>query len=160
MLAALLVLLPACDRGGDGPKDRTAGTALEKAAVGVGLIGDPDNVTPTGVFAADGDRVCVLPADRDYRIGASVDYGEGQRCIARGTARGRGTLRVDFGGGCGFDAQVDADRLSFPAILPPACDRLCDGRASLAALRADRLSYSPSEGARSRGADGALLCVD
>lgn len=123
-----------------------------------GLVADPDRVDATGLYASDTDRLCLVPRGGGYRIGASVDYGEAQGCLARGTAKGRGSLAVDLGGGCRFTAKLDGDRLTFPALVPPACDRACRGRATLATLTADRLSASASEAASAPAADGAPLC--
>ena len=55
-------------------------------------------------------------------------------------------------------AQIDAERLTFPASLPAACARFCIGRASLAALTAERLSSSAAEAARMQRPDGKMLC--
>ena len=162
--ATLLLLLAGCDRAGDSVADPRGGEALEAAARAADLVADPARVLPVGVFTADGDRLCVVPQgggdESRYRIGASVDYGEGQRCTARGAATGRASLAVDFGGGCTFEAQGDRDRVIFPSVLPGACDRTCEGRATLAALRVERLSDAAAEAARLRGADGKLLCGD
>ncbi|MEH3046872.1 hypothetical protein [Sphingomonas adhaesiva] len=162
---AVLLLLAGCDRSGEaGAADPRGGQALEQAARTADLVPDPARVSPVGVFVADGDRVCVVPKGRDaedgYRLGASVDYGEGQRCTARGAATGRSTMAVDFGSGCRFDAQSDGDRLVFPSVLPASCETVCEGRATLAALRVERLSDAAAEASRLRGADGKLLCAD
>lgn len=161
---ALLFLLGSCGSADDRAADAGGGKALEKAARAADLVSDPAKVSATGAFAADADRICVVPRadvnDAGYRIGASVDYGEGQRCTARGTARGGSALAVDFGSGCRFEAQADGERIVFPSILPAPCERMCEGRATLAALRVERLSDAPAEAARVRGADGKLLCED
>ena len=161
---AALLLLAACGGSGNPTVDLEGGEALEKAARSAGLVADPARVTPVGVFVANADRLCVVPArqgdDTAYRVGVSVDYGEGQRCAARGSAVRRDALAVDLGRGCRFDAQNEGDRIIFPRILPAACEAMCEGRATLAALRVDRLSDAAAEAARLRDADGALLCAD
>ncbi len=157
MLAALL--LAGCERSPEASDDAAAGRALEAAALDAGIVADPADAV--GVYAAGEDRVCMarIAPDR-YRIGVSVDYGAGQRCIAHGTARGRATLDVDLGAGCRVKVSHDGDRLSFPAQTPAKCAPLCQGRAALDALTVDRLSGAGGEAARLRGADGALLCTD
>ena len=95
-----------------------------------------------------------------YRIGVSVDFGEGQRCIAHGTARGRGGLAIVLGEGCRFVATRNGDRLLFPVRTPAECARSCQGRATLDTLALDRLSEASGEATRLRGADGKLLCAD
>lgn len=159
--AALLLLLGACQREAPAPAkvEGGGGEALETAAKARGLIDDPGKIVPTGVYANGEDRVCVLPlADGSYRIGASVDLGEEQRCTARGSAKGRDRLEVRIGGECRFVAEVDGDRIVFPATMDPACDRQCHGRSTLAALSAGRLSDSAAEAARTEGLDGEPLC--
>ena len=156
MLATIVV--GGCDRAPDVVRDGD-GPALERAAREAGVI---SAAGPAGVFASDTDRVCLLPLPGGtYRAGASVDYGENQRCIAHGTASDRadGTLAVDFGAGCSVNVTLDGDRLSFPAVVPEGCERRCVGRASLAALIADRLSDSRAEAAAARDPDGKPLCA-
>lgn len=156
--AALLLLLAGCGR--DQPAADTPGARLEAAAIARGIVADPESGTLIGSWATDTDRLCIVPAERKQRIGASVDYGEGQACAASGTVERSGqTLHIDFGA-CRFDAGFDGTRIVFPAELPGACSRLCIGRASLAALAVERLSQSASEAATLRGANGRLLCAD
>ena len=155
-VGTLALLCGGCDGGmehaaGDGP-------ALERAAREAGLVGDTANLT--GVYAAGDDRVCVTRgagAAAAYRIGVSVDYGPGQRCIARGTAGGR--LKIDLGRGCVFAAEAEGERLTFPTALPAGCARLCQGHATLEALSVERLSAAIGEAARLRDTDGKLLCA-
>jgi hypothetical protein len=157
-LAAVL-LVGACGRAPDAGEDAAAGQALETAARTAGIVADDRDAA--GVYAAGEDRVCITrtAADR-YRIGISVDYGAGQRCIARGVARGRTTLDAALGTGCRLPVARDGDRLLFPARAPAACAALCQGRATLDALAVDRLSEAGGEAARLRGGDGTLLCTD
>ncbi len=152
-----MLLLAACSREQPTPT-QTPGSRLEAAAVTQGLVSDPNGGTPVGSWANDSDRLCVAPAAQELRLGASVDYGEGQGCVASGTAERRGDrLRVSFGA-CRFEAAYDGDRITFPAELPSACERFCTGRASLSALTVARLSESASEAAALRTAGGRPLC--
>ena len=138
--------------------DDTAGGRLEAAAIARGLVTAPGAVGLAGVWAGDTDRLCALAAGGVLRLGASVDYGEGQACAASGTVERHGDrLRVSFAG-CRFDASFDGERVVFPAALPGGCARYCRGRASLAALAVERLSDSAAEAAALRGANGRLLC--
>ena len=156
LLLAILNTLAACDRAA--ARSETAGDRLEQAAEAAGLVADP-NGSLVGAWARETDRVCVVPgSDGTTRIGAVVDYGERQGCAASGTLERSGTrVRVRFGA-CRFDARFDGERLSFPAELPSACDRVCTGRASLAALSVERQGTSVSEAATLRAPDGTLLC--
>ena len=158
MRAALLLLaLASC---GQAPQpDTTPGGRLEEAAVARGLVADPSKAALTGVWASDVDRLCVLPAGGTLRLGASIDYGEGQGCAAAGTIKRDGDrLHVSFGE-CRFYATFDGERIAFPAALPAACSRLCTGRASLTALAVERLSESESEAAALRSPGGRSLCA-
>lgn len=152
-----LLLLAGCQQAA--PVADTPGRRLEEAAVTRGLIADPNGGTLTGSWASDSDRMCIVPAGAETRIGVMVDYGEGQGCTAAGTVERRGDrLRVRFDE-CRFDASFDGERIAFPATLPAACDRLCSGRASLTAVSVTQLSESASEAAALRGPDGRSLCT-
>lgn len=138
--------------------DLSPGGRLEAAATARGLIADPAKVGLAGSWASETDRLCVVPAGNATKLGAGVDYGEGQSCAASGTVeRDGGTLKVRFGD-CRFEAGFDGERITFPAELPVACDRYCTGRGSLAALTVERLGESVSEAATLRAPDGRLLC--
>lgn len=161
---AAAMLLVGCERTAEPPPPLpSAGQKLEQAALAAGLVSDSARVEVSGVFQSEGDLVCLLPPRADggdeHVIGISVDYGEGQRCVARGTAEGRTTLALDLGEGCRFDARLDADRLVLPGQVPSGCSSACSGRATLAAVAVERLSSAAAEAARTRGADGALLCA-
>ncbi|MEG3159247.1 hypothetical protein U1763_01905 [Sphingomonas sp. LB2R24] len=135
----------------------SAGARLESAAETAGIVPDP-NAPLQGSWARDTDRVCVVGTEKTARIGVSVDYGEDQACAASGTVERSGdALKLAFGT-CKFDARFDGDRIVFPAEVPEACESLCTGRASLAALTVDRLSESRSEAATLRSTKGKLLC--
>ena len=140
-------------------RDGGAGARLEVAATASGLIVDPAETTLVGAWARDTDRLCIVPGKDDaLRIGATVDYGEGQSCAAAGTASRSGDrVRIDLGA-CRIDARFDGDRLVLPAEVPAACARLCTGRASLAAMPVDHLSPSISAAATLRAPDGTSLC--
>ena len=158
-VVALALLLGACSGQSAVPDETGAGVALERAARASGMVSDPSRVIPTGVYASGEDKVCLVPQGDDrYRIGASVDLGEQQHCVGRGTARGRDKLDVQMEEGCAFVASLDGDTIAFPAVLPAACDTMCEGRATLAALGATRLSDSVSEATRAVGSDGRPLC--
>ncbi|MFK3890187.1 hypothetical protein [Sphingomonas sp. NPDC079357] len=154
----LLTLLAACSPAHDVREDDAAGRALEVAAHRAGLVSEVADAT--GVYAVGEDRLCLTGAAPRYRIGVSVDFGEGQRCIGHGIAQGRGDLTVDLGDGCRFTATRIGDQLLFPVRTPAACARSCQGRATFDTLSLDRLSEASGEATRLRGADGKLLCVD
>jgi hypothetical protein len=155
---ALALVLTACGSQPQ-PANDTPGARLEAAAVRAGLVSDPATASLAGSWARDTDRVCVVAAPGDtFRIGALIDYGEGQGCAASGTAQRRGDRVAVTFGACRFTAQFEGDRIVFPAEVPGACDRLCKGRASLAALTVDHLSASASEAETLRTPAGKLLC--
>jgi hypothetical protein len=153
------LFLSACNGPSVASRGNSAGDALERAARAGGMVADPAALKPAGVYGSGEDKVCLVPdgADR-YRIGASVDLGEQQRCTGRGTALGRDKLDVRLGAECAFVASLDGDAIVFPAVLPGACDTMCEGRATLAALAAARLSDSVSEATRAIGSDEKPLC--
>jgi hypothetical protein len=137
----------------------SAGARLEAAAETAGIVPDP-KAPLQGSWARDTDRVCVAGTDKIARIGVSIDYGEDQACAGSGTVeRSGGALKLAFGA-CKFDARFDGDRIVFPAEVPEACESLCTGRASLAALTVARLSESRSEASTLRSSAGKLLCAN
>jgi hypothetical protein len=157
--ALLLLALLSCES--PAPSDsggNAAGGMLERAAMEGGIVADPSVIDPVGAYASETDRVCVIRADRQMRLAAVLDYGDGHGCAARGVATGRERLRVDLGEGCRFEARFDGERLSFPAAVPAACDRKCTGRASFSALNAPRLSGVESEARAMRTPNGQQLC--
>lgn len=166
LVFALLILLAGCSNGVEDKKSaRAAPVDLETAAIGAGIIADPNATDISGLFARDTDRVCIVPAALDFRIGVFVDYGEQQSCSGSGKVTRVGeTLHLVFDGkgdgdsGCAFDARFEGDRIVFPGRLPSACETLCSRRASLAALDVRRLSDSVAEASTLRDARGRLLC--
>ncbi len=157
MIAALL--LAGCTQQ-PGTTGEDAGPELERAAITAGVVRDPEATDIAGLYARDTDRVCIAPGGVGYRIGASIDYGGGQGCSARGTvARSGDALRVDFGGDCTFEARLDGDTIVFPGSMPTACDKLCTDRASLTALEAELQSDAVAEATALRDAKGRSLCA-
>lgn len=157
-LAITLALLGCGKAAPDESEPPGAGAALEQAARAAGLVADPAVLNPIGAYASETDRVCIVPQDGGYRVGASVDYGDRQSCVARGTASGREQLRMAFGDSCTFEASFDGERVVFPATLPPACDSRCTGRATLTAVSASKLSNAEAEARAMRAPDGQPLC--
>ena len=45
-----------------------------------GIVADPANTDPTGLYARDRDRICVVPSATAFRIGIYVDYGDDYFC--------------------------------------------------------------------------------
>ena len=161
MLAAVL-LLAGCSQGTNTPQaTATPATGLEAAAIEAGLIPDPDSVDITGLYARDTDRVCIVPAPEDYRIGIVVEYGDDLNCTASGTVTRNGeTLGIDLPAapGCSFKARYEGDRIVFPPEVPAACAKLCQGRASIAAVDVSRMSESASEASALRNPKGENVC--
>ncbi len=153
----LALMLSGCGREPATAVADSAGNRLEAAAETAGIVPDP-NAPLQGSWARDSDRVCVVGTDKIARIGVSVDYGEDQACAGSGTVERSGDALKLALGACKFDARFDGDRIVFPAEVPEACESLCTGRASLAALAVDRLSESRSEAATLRSTKGKLLC--
>lgn len=157
----LLLLLAACS-GQQAAKEQPP-QDLEKAAIERGLVRNPDDTEIAGLYARDTDRICIVPGNVGYRIGAFVDYGDGITCSGTGTASRVGeTLRIELGAdnACGFDAKFDGEKITLPGALPEGCNKLCNRRASYAGLEVSRLSESAAEAAAMRDANGKRLCAD
>lgn len=134
------------------------GARLERAATEAGLIAPIGD--PTGLYVADTDRICVVPAESGFRIGAVIDYGNAQGCGAAGTVVVDGArLRVDLGADCRFVARFEGDRIVFPTRLARSCDRACTGRITLAALTVPRIGSSVSEARALRDPRGGTPCA-
>jgi hypothetical protein len=160
-LAAVFLLLGGCHDQASQPAAPATPTSLEAAAIAAGVIADPDNSDPTGLFARDRDRLCVVSTSTAYRVGVYVDYGDDQACSGTGRATRAGEtlhIEMDNAPSCSFDAQFEGDRISFPGRLPDACNRICSRRASISGLIVERLSDSPSEAAAMRDSKGRMLC--
>ncbi len=166
--AALLavLMLAACQRSDPkAPAATATAQGLEAAAIQAGVIPDPANTDITGLYARESDRICIVPNATAYRIGVFVDYDEQQNCGGAGIVTRVGeTLHVTLNRGgedsaCSFDARFEGDRIVFPARLPDACQKVCVGRASVAALDVVRLSESVSEASTLRDGKGRLLCA-
>ena len=157
-----LTMLSACSGKHDSADQASGGSGarLEQAAIATGVIRDPGSTDLTGVYASDPEQVCVVPVAKDFRIGVTLDYGEGQQCSAAGSlVRDGGVLKVDLGGGCAFDARFDGQGIKFPGALPDACQKKCTGRATMAGLSVDALSNSLSEATTLADAKGRALCA-
>lgn len=159
-LLAMLLLLGGCGSG-SGRGDEPPGNRLEAAAVDAGLVPASDGPA-TGVWAHDGDRMCVgMPEGRDARrrVGLLLDGGRDDRCIAFGTARPiQGGLELDLRR-CRIRVRLDGGQAVLPDRPDPACARLCRGSATLSAVRLDRLSDSAAEAAAFRLPRGRTPCA-
>jgi hypothetical protein len=161
---ALLLVLGACSSGGS-QHSAQQGQAqdLESAAIARGLMHDPADVDPTGLYGREGDRLCIVPQGSQYRVGVVVDYEDGISCSGGGTlSRSGGTLHVSLGGGgadCRFDGTFDGESIRFPGALPDGCRALCSRRASLDGLGVRRMSEGVSEASALRDTRGKLLCA-
>ncbi|PXA87958.1 hypothetical protein DMC47_30950 [Nostoc sp. 3335mG] len=148
---AVVLVLAGCSPSA-APQDEAT---LEQAAIARGVVRDPSAATPVGLYAREGDRMCIT----GNRIGMFVDYGDDIGCSGRGRFVREGeALRIDLGNGCAFEAAFDGDHIRLPGALPADCKRLCTKRASLAGFEVDRLSDSGSEALALRDPRGRLLC--
>lgn len=148
------LLLSGC---GEVPRQAATNNAgLEAAAIERGLIHAPADVPLTGVFAGRKGRLCLMAQGR--RIGVSTDNGADGHCAATGTFDRRGDGLAVMFGDCRFDAEYAGARIAFPGRLPDECTRLCDGTASFADLRVERLSDSASEATALRDHRERSLC--
>lgn len=158
----VLAILPGCQSKQPIPQASATPTSLEAAAIEAGIVADPANTDPTGLYTRDRDRICVVPSATAFRIGIYVDYGDTYYCSGQGEATRAGeTLHVELANapGCNFDAQFEGDRIVVPGRLPDSCQKACSPRASLAGLSVERMSDSPSEAGALRDGRGRMLCA-
>lgn len=158
----VVLLLAGCERPAPDESARgiDATNPLEIAARERGVV-HADAASPAGVFERTHDlgrdAMCVVPdgAGR-WRFALTASYGPGLSCAAAGTmAREGDGWRMRFAGaeGCSVRVHEAEDELRLPGALPPACDRLCAGRASLSGLRLPRASWSAGDAGDLRIAD-------
>ncbi|MBN8807590.1 MAG: hypothetical protein J0I47_05040 [Sphingomonas sp.] len=156
-----LLLLGGCQRE-SANATQPAPTSLEAAAVAAGIVADPAAGDPTGLYARDNDKLCLVPGATGYRIGITVTYGDQYYCTGRGTATRAGEalhVALTSAPGCSFDARFEGDRINLPGALPDACQKACTERASLAGLGVERLSDSSDEAGGLRDRRGQPLCA-
>ena len=161
-MTVLAALLASCQGSQPTPQPTATPASLEAAAIEAGIVADPANTDPTGLYARDRDKICVVPSATAFRIGIYVDYGDAFHCSGSGEATRAGeTLHIELTSapGCSFDATFEGDRIAFPGALPDACLKACTGRGSMNGLIAERLSDSPSEAAALRDSKGKMLCA-
>lgn len=165
--AAVLLLLAAC-----GPSSPAANESidtdnpLELAARERGVV-RPEADELTGVFERrhelGRDAMCVVPdGDDKWHFGLTASFGPGLSCAASGSILREGDgWRLRFSGAEGCDTLIreEEDELRLPGDLPPQCENLCPGRASLAGLRLPRASWSERDAKRlqMRGNRGTML---
>ena len=157
-----IAALAACHRSAPQPQATSTASGLEAAAIAAGVIDDPGTIDPTGLYARDRDKICVVPSSSAFHVGVYVDYGDGYACSASGEATRAGeTLHVELTSapGCNFDATFDGERIAVPGRLPDACQKACTSRASLAGLSVEKLSDSLSEASALRDGRGRMLCA-
>lgn len=154
-----LFALAACTEQPERKATSTPGARLEAAAVAQGLVVDPARATLAGLWARDTDRLCITGSEGgEQRVGILIDYGEGQGCSAAGEVRRTGDRLAMSLGECRLEARFDGERIVMPAKVPSACDALCTGRATLAAMEVEQLSSATSEVSTLRRRGGTPLC--
>lgn len=159
VMVAAVVLLAGCSQQAD--TGNAGGAALEAAAIAAEVVRDPKGNALVGLYVRDTDQLCIVATPGGgHRIGVSVDYGD-QGCSGTGAVTRSGdrlSVTFDAAPECRVEAQLDGDRVIFPAAVPGACARLCTDRASLAALEVDLLSEAVSEARSMRDRRGRELC--
>lgn len=154
---ALFFALAACI-GPAGPDD-AAGNRLEAAALEAGLIPAAAAVT-TGVWARDGNRLCLGPPGGEGRAALLVDDGAGNRCVYVGTATRSGQGVELTARRCRLPIRLAGSQAVLPDEIDAACTRLCRGGASPSGLTLDRLSDASAEAAAFRLPRGGIPCAD
>lgn len=160
-----LILLAGCSPPADEVVRNGTATsrALDRAAVASGQLPDPDELSAEGAYGArteiGEDRLCVANAEGDLSVGLVVSYGSGGACSGRGTAERSGDrLQVVLTPDCRFNARLDNDGVTLPGVLPPACQALCRGRASLAGVVIPKVSDDRASAMALTDLDNRPLC--
>lgn len=157
VLVLCAVMLAGCERSQAGA-DRQgidAGNPLEIAARERGIV-RPDAAAPVGVFERSHDlgrdAMCVVPDDAGrWRFVVTASFGPELACTAAGSLTRNGAewrMRFASREGCEVTVREEEDELRLPGDLPPACERLCPQRATLAGLRLPRASWAEDDAKR------------
>lgn len=165
LFSLTLVLLAGCAPPANVPsRDGTeTSRALDRAAIASGQLPDPGELSAEGAYGAQTDigedRLCVVDGENGLSVGLVVSYGSGGACSGRGTAEHSGNrLRMVLTPDCRFDARLDNDGVTLPGVLPPACQSLCRGRASLAGVAIPKVSDDLASALALTGLDNRPLC--
>jgi hypothetical protein len=165
-LAISLYSLSACDGQTILTDSASTGQQLDKKAIEVGIIPDPNNVTLSGRFETRSelgtDKFCAVgEAGAQHKIGILAVFGPESKCEAQGTAQIKGekiALSLNNQESCRFDAEFDGISIRFPGTMPGGCASYCTARASFAGTSYFMVEHGNINARKTLGRDIEKLC--
>jgi hypothetical protein len=169
-LLVALLLLSACNRGGDAGGNGAATTgaeegrasrqtpAAERGAAGKGL---------TGLYeGGSGDQksqLCMIAkgASDQAEFGLVVWGANQHSCLGSGEATRSGerlTLKMAGDETCSIDARIQGGKVMFPANLLAGCDYYCAASATMARATFNRSGSTKADALKARDIAGDPLC--
>jgi hypothetical protein len=161
-----LLCLSGCDGQTILVDGSSAGQQLDKKAIEVGIIPDPDNVTLSGRYETRSelgtDKFCAVgEAGSQHKIGILAVFGPESKCEAQGTAQVKGekvSLSLTNEDSCRFEAEFDGISIRFPGSMPEGCASYCTARASLAGTSYFMVEHGNENARKALGRDIEKLC--
>jgi hypothetical protein len=165
-LPLALLCLSGCDGQTILVDGGSAGQQLDKKAIEVGIIPDPDNVTLSGRYETRSelgtDKFCAVgEAGSQHKIGILAVFGPESKCEAQGTAQVKGekvSLSLTNEDSCRFEAEFDGISIRFPGSMPEGCASYCTARASLAGTSYFMVEHGNDNARKALGRDIEKLC--
>jgi hypothetical protein len=144
----------------------SAGAALDKKAIEVGILPDAENLVFGGRYETRSemgtDKFCAVKSGtKQFDIGVLAVFGPESKCEARGRATISGEkVKISFSGKdtCSFDAGFDGIELRFPGSMEKGCETYCSPRASFSGTSYFIVEQGDDNARRALGRDFEKLC--
>ncbi len=167
ILPFLFLILSGCDGQTILTDSGSAGKQLDKKAIEVGIIPDPNNVTLSGRYETRSelgtDKFCAVgESGSQHKVGILAVFGPESKCEAQGTAQVKGekiSLSLNGADSCRFDAEFDGISIRFPGNLPDGCASYCTARASFAGTSYFMVEHGNENARKALGRDIEKLCA-
>lgn len=165
IIGAVLLLVGCGEKAPTSVASDDAGSALDKQAVAVGIMPNPDKVELAGRFETRSDlgtdKFCAVGSGSDFDIGFLSMSGPDSKCEGRGTAKvedGKVSIALSGKGDCSFDATYDGIELRFPGSLESGCSAYCSPRTSFSGTHYFLIQPGDGPARNTLGRDIERLC--
>ena len=165
LIVAVLLLAGCSEKAPTIVGGNDAGSALDKRAVEVGIMSNPDEVELAGRFETRSDlgtdKFCAVGSGSDFDIGFLSMSGPESKCEGRGSAQvegGKVSITLSGKGDCSFDATYDGIELRFPGSLGSGCASYCSARTSFSGTHYFLIQPGDAAARNTLGRDIERLC--
>ena len=141
ILAVCLSLLAACGESTPivSSDASSAGAELDRQAVAVGIMPDPDDLELAGRYEVRSDlgtdKFCAVSnGTKQFKVGFLAVFGPESKCEGKGTGTIKGDkvrIVLTGEGSCAFEARYDGIEVRFPGLVENGCASYCSERANL-----------------------------